>query len=77
MVNAPLLTQRQRRTAFHADSRSNSLDKLDPPRPGRQRIPKILIECGRFKFSENMSRIHLENGQKSRRGKNTVFNALC
>jgi hypothetical protein len=45
--------------------------------PADYGIPKILIESGCFKFSENMSRIHLENGQNGRRRKNTVFNWLC
>jgi len=40
-------------------------------------IVKILIECSCFKFSENMSPIRLENGQKYHLGKNRVFNGLC
>jgi len=40
-------------------------------------IPKILIESGRFKFSENMLQIRLDIWQKRTRGRNWVFNGLC
>jgi hypothetical protein len=40
-------------------------------------IPKILIECGRFKFSENMLRIRFEISPKRSLRRNAVFNGLC